>query len=54
MMQGYIVKQVQVMMRAMRTKDITFTTAVAIAFELYTIERGAFTHSSTEGILDKN
>jgi hypothetical protein len=38
----------------MRTEDITFTIAVAIAFELYTIERGAFTHSATEGVLDMN
>lgn len=38
----------------MRTEDITFTTAVAVAFELYTVERGAFTHSSTEGVLDNN
>jgi hypothetical protein len=38
----------------MRTKDITFTIAVAIAVELYAIERGAFAHSATEGVLDKN
>jgi hypothetical protein len=37
-----------------RTKDITFTIAVAIAFELYAIESGAFTHSTTEGVLSKN